>query len=48
MPKKLKQTYFEVKWLDDTRFRKWIEKVKKIFCIKFCKLESLKLSSMGI
>ena len=50
MPKKLKQTYFEDKWLDDPRFTKWIEKVPEnaIFGCKFCKKKNIKLSNMGI
>ena len=50
MPKKLKQTYFEDKWLDDPRFTKWIKKVPEnaTFGCKFCKKKNIKLSNMGI
>ena len=39
MVKKLKQTYFEDKWLVDPRFTKWIEKLSDntIFGCKFAK-----------
>ena len=50
MVKKLKQTYFEDKWLVDPRFTKWIEKLSDntIFGCKFCKKKGIKLSNMGI
>ena len=50
MAKKLKQTYFEDKWLVDPRFTKWIEKLSDntIFGCKFCKKKGIKLSNMGI
>ena len=50
MAKKLKQTYFEDKWLVNPRFMKWIEKLSDntIFSCKFCKKKGIKLSSMGI
>ena len=50
MAKKLKQAYFEDKWLVDPRFKKWIEKLSdnKIFGCKFCKKKGIRLSSMRI
>ena len=50
MAKKLKQTYFEDKWLVDPRFTKWIEKLSDntIFGCMFCKKKGMKLSNMGI
>ena len=50
MAKKLKQTYFEDKWLVNPRFTKWIEKLSDntIFGSKFCKKKGIKLSNMGI
>ena len=50
MAKKVKQTYFENKWLVDRRFMKWIEKLSynTVFGCTFCKKKGIKLSNMCI
>ena len=50
MAKKLKQTYFEDKWLVDPRFTKWIGKFSDntIFGCKFCKKKGHNYPNLGM